>query len=313
MPQPDDNVITAYEGIKAACPNAAFDSMCFSGVITSITEQDLVAARRKASAADLNIVVIGENSQRYEDKGRTCGENCDRDNLDFPGLQQQLLEAVYASGKPTILVMLNGRPLSVVWADQNIPAILEAWEPGMMGGQAIAEVLFGDYNPSGKLPVTVPYNVGQIQTIYNHKWSQYSRQFALSHTGCLYPFGYGLSYTTYEYGEPTISKDTISAKESVSLSFDLSNTGEREGTEIVQLYIRDEYGSVTRPVKQLKDFQRVSLKPGEKKTVLFDITPDDLKFYTINKRWEVEPGDFTIMVGPSSADKDLKSVKLYVK
>ena len=313
MPQPDENVITVYEGIREACPNAKIDSLCFGGRITEISSNDLVVANRKAREADLNIVVLGENSQRYESFGRTCGENCDRDNLDLPGRQQELLEAIYASGKPTILVLLNGRPLSLVWADQNIPAILEAWEPGMYGGQVIAEVLFGDLNPSGKLPVTVPYNVGQVQTIYNHKWSQYSRKFALSHTGYLYPFGYGLSYTTYKYGKPTLSKDKINKNESVTISFDLTNTGKMDGTEIVQLYIRDEYGSITRPVKELKGFQRVALKAGETKKVEFTITPDDLKFYTIRKVWEVEPGDFTIMVGASSADEDLQSVALKVE
>lgn len=313
MPQPGENVITVYEGIREACPNAKIDSLCFGGRITEISSNDLVVANRKAREADLNIVVLGENSQRYESFGRTCGENCDRDNLDLPGRQQELLEAIYASGKPTILVLLNGRPLSLVWADQNIPAILEAWEPGMYGGQVIAEVLFGDLNPSGKLPVTVPYNVGQVQTIYNHKWSQYSRKFALSHTGYLYPFGYGLSYTTYKYGKPTLSKDKINKNESVTISFDLTNTGKMDGTEIVQLYIRDEYGSITRPVKELKGFQRVALKAGETKKVEFTITPNDLKFYTIRKVWEVEPGDFTIMVGASSADEDLQSVALKVE
>lgn len=313
MPQPDDNVVTVYEGIRAACPDASIDSLCFSGVITSITPEDVEMAGRKAQEADLNIVVIGENSQRYESKGRTCGENCDRDNLDFPGLQQDLLEKVCASGKPTVLVMLNGRPLSIVWANEHVPAILEAWEPGMMGGQAIAEALFGDINPCGKLPVTVPYNVGQIQTIYNHKASQYSRQFALGHTGPLYPFGFGLSYTSYQYGKPVLSKDKIRKDESVTVSFDVTNTGKMDGTEIVQLYIRDEYGSITRPVKELKGFQRVSLKAGETKRVEFAITPDDLKFYTVRKLWEVEPGDFTLMVGSSSADKDLQKLALTVE
>lgn len=313
MPQPDENVITVYDGIRAACPDATIDSLCFSGVITNITSEDIVKAGQKAKEADLNLVVIGENAQRYESKGRTCGENCDRDNLDFPGLQQELLEEVSASGKPTVLVMLNGRPLSVVWANEHVPAILEAWEPGMMGGQAIAEVLFGEVNPCGKLPVTIPYNVGQVQTIYNHKASQYSRQFALTHTGFLFPFGYGLSYTSYQYGKPSLSKNVIKKNESVRVSFDVTNTGKRDGTEIVQLYIRDEYGSVTRPVKELKGFQRIPLKAGETKRVEFVITPDDLKFYTARRVWEVESGDFTIMVGSSSADSDLQQLALKVE
>lgn len=313
MPQPDENVITVYEGIRAACPDAAIDSLCFSGVITNIRPEEIEMAGRKAKEVDLNVVVIGENAQRYESKGRTCGENCDRDNLDFPGLQQDLLEKIHASGKPTVLVMLNGRPLSVVWANEHIPAILEAWEPGVMGGQAIAEVLFGDVNPCGKLPVTVPYNVGQVQTIYNHKASQYSRRFALTHTGPLFPFGYGLSYTSYQYGKPRLSKPTIRKDESVTVSFDVTNTGKMDGTEIVQLYIRDEYGSVTRPVKELKGFQRVFLKAGETKRVEFAVTPDELKFYTARGVWEVEPGDFTILVGSSSADNDLQALALKVE
>ena len=312
MPQPDENVVTVYEGIRDACPDARIDTLFFGGKIVDMSAEDVKKAGRMARNADLNIVVLGENSQRYEEFGRTCGENCDRDNLDLPGRQQELLENIFASGKPVVLVLLNGRPLSLVWADKHIPAILEAWEPGMYGGQAVAEVLFGDVNPSGKLPMTVPYNVGQVPTIYNHKWSQYSRQFAIGHTGYLYPFGYGLSYTRYEYGKPVISKDQIAADESVTVSFELTNAGDMDGTEIVQLYIRDEYGSITRPVKELKGFQRVTLKAGESKNVEFTVGPDELKFYTARRKWEVEPGDFTIMVGSSSADKDLQCVSLTV-
>ena len=173
----------------------------------------------------MNILVLGDNSQRYSAFGRTCGENCDRDNIDLPGRQQELLEAVAASGRPTVLILMSGRALGVHWAAENpsVNAILEAWEPGQMGGQAIAEVLFGLVNPSGKLPVTIPRNAGQIQCVYNHKHSQYSRQFALAEQGPLYPFGYGLSYTEFEYGEPVLSKNEIGAKESVKLS-DYSHT-----------------------------------------------------------------------------------------
>ena len=182
-----------------------------------------------------------------------------------------------------------------------------------MGGQAIGEILFGLVNPSGKLPVTMPRNAGQIQCVYNHKHSQYSRQFALGVSAPLYPFGYGLSYTTFEYGEPMISKSEIKADESVTLSVRLTNTGAMDGAEAVQLYIRDEYGSITRPVKELKAVQKPFLKAGESVDLSFEITPDMLACWGANEKWEVEPGDFTIMVGSSSADEDLKSVKLCVK
>ena len=313
MPQPEANVSTVYRGLCDYLPDVELDTMFFENKIFSINAAGIEKAAQKAAQADLNIVVLGENSQRYEAYGRTCGENCDRDSLSLPGMQQQLLEAVFASGKPTVLVLLNGRPLSLPWAKENVPAILEAWEPGMMGGQAIAEVLFGEVNPSGKLPVTIPYNVGQVPTIYNHKHSQYSRQFAIGQTGCLYPFGYGLSYTTFSYHDGKLTKTEMTADDSCELQIWVTNTGDREGTEIVQLYIQDEYGSVTRPVKELKGFQRVDLKAGETQQVKFVISPEELKFYTARRRWEVEPGDFKIMVGSSSADEDLTVFKLKIK
>lgn len=313
MPQPEEMVSTVYSALRDYLPNVKLDTMFFGNRIFGIDEKGIESAARMAAQADLNIVVLGENSQRYEAFGRTCGENCDRDSLSLPGLQQQLLEAVFASGKPTVLVLLNGRPLSVTWASEHLPAILEAWEPGMKGGQAIAEVLFGEVNPSGKLPVTIPYNVGQVPTIYNYKHSQYSRQFAIGQTGCLYPFGYGLSYTTFSYDKGELTKTEMAAADSCELRIWVTNTGDREGTEIVQLYIQDEYGSVTRPVKELKGFQRVDLKAEESKQVRFVISAEQLKFYTARKRWEVEPGDFKIMVGSSSADKDLTVLRLRIQ
>lgn len=310
--QPEENVITVLEGIQRQAPDAVIDTVCFSNKIRKMNRSLIKVAAQKAAEADINIVVVGENSERYN-SDRTCGENCDRDNLELPTHQQELLEAVYASGKPVILVLLNGRPLSVTWAQQHIPAIVEAWEPGGMGGRAIAEILFGKVNPSGKLPITFPRNVGQIQTVYNHKASQYSRKFALTTTGPLYHFGYGLSYTTFEYGNPVLSKDTIHTNEAVTVSFELANIGFCQGTEIAQLYIQDEYGTVTRPVKELKGFQRITLNPGEKQRVSFLITPDKLAFFTSRKKYEVEPGSFKIMVGASSREQDLKTVSLMVK
>lgn len=309
VPQDDDDVVTAWEGIKARWPDA--EVMRFDGMIEHVTDATIAEAARKARNADVNILVLGENSERYSVFGRTTGENCDRDNLDLPGRQQELLEAVCAAGKPVVLVLLNGRPLSLVWAQEHVNAIVEAFEPGMLGGRAIAEVLCGEVNPSAKLPVTVPWNVGQIPTVYNYKPMQYSRKFVWTHTGCLYPFGFGLSYTSFEYGDPVLEQ--TSSDGSSTVRFSLTNTGKVAGTEIVQLYIRDEYASVTRPVKELKGFRRISLEPGLTAEVTFEITPDMLKCWGADEKWSVEPGDFTVMVGSSSADKDLKSVTITVK
>ena len=314
VPQDDDDVITVYEGLRSLYPSARIDTMTFRGRVTAIDDAGIRQAVAKARQADVNILVLGENSQRYSAFGRTCGENCDRDNIDLPGRQQELLEAVASSGKPTVLILMSGRALGVTWAAENpsVNAILNAWEPGQMGGQAIAEILAGIVNPSGKLPVTIPRNAGQIQCVYNHKHSQYSRQFALAVSAPLYPFGFGLSYTSFEYGEPVASKREIKPDEIVKLTVNVKNTGNMGGYEAVQLYIRDEYGSVTRPVKELKGVRKVYLEPGESADVEFEITPDMLACWGASEKWTVEPGDFTIMTGSSSADKDLKSVSLTV-
>ena len=312
VPQSDEDVITVLDGLKSALPAVSIDTLCFGGKITNVDSKGIQTARHKASAADVNIIVVGDNSQRYSAFGRTCGENCDRDDLGLPGMQQQLLEAVVASGKPTVVVLMSGRALSVGWAKDNANAILNVWEPGQMGGQAIAEVLTGRVNPSGKLPVTVPRSVGQVQTVYNYKHSQYSRQFSTSETGALWPFGFGLSYSSFAYSAPSLSKSEIGASESLKASVTVTNNGPYDGDEVVQLYIRDEYGSVTRPVKELKAFRRVSLKNGESVKVEFDITPEMLQCWGAAERWSVEPGDFTVLVGSSSAESDLTPLPLKV-
>ena len=318
-PQPDSLVITVLEGIKAEFPGAKIDTMCFGGMIANIDAKGIEAAKRKAAAADICIVVAGENSQRYSAFGRTCGENCDRDDLDLPGMQQELLEAVASTGKPTVLVLMTGRANSLAWAKDNVDAILNVWEPGQMGGQAVAEVLSGKVNPSGKLPVTMPRSVGQVPTVYNHKHSQYSRLFATNETGPLWPFGFGLSYSHFLYSSPSINSGQPSGLAEPALdaiatvSITVSNEGPYDGTEVVQLYVRDEYASVTRPVKELKAFKRVPLKAGESAEVTFAITPEMLQCYGADNRWSVEPGDFTILVGSSSDDKDLQTVTLKVK
>jgi beta-glucosidase len=349
-PQPDSLVITVLEGIKVEFPGVTLDTMCFGGKISTVDAKGIAMAKHKAAAADVCIVVAGENSQRYSAFGRTCGENCDRDDLDLPGMQEELLEAVASSGKPTVLVLMTGRANSIGWAKENVDAILNVWEPGQMGGQAIAEVLSGKVNPSGKLPVTMPRNVGQVPTVYNHKHSQYSRLFATNETGPLWPFGFGLSYCSFTYGKPSFvtvdgsptieehatlgnvrggtgakrSEASGGAKRSeaserseepsamAKVTITVTNDGPYDGAEVVQLYIRDEYASVTRPVKELKAFKRVFLKNGESMEVSFDITPEMLQCFGADNKWIVEPGDFTIMVGSSSDDDDLQELKLTV-
>ena len=339
-PQPADNVVTVLEGIRDMAPGVAVDTLCFGGKIGNITDDRIRLARAKAASADVNILVLGENSQRYSAFGRTCGENCDRDNIDLPGRQEELLEAVQAAGKPVVLVLLTGRALGLTWAEEHVNAILNAWEPGMMGGQAVAEVLFGQVNPSGKLPVTVPRNVGQIPTIYNYKPMQYSRQFVLNETGALYPFGFGLSYTTFSYSAPSFIADAATASTAVAgtssqntrenalrcdtaavavkdlpvrVCVEVTNSGVMDGDEVVQLYVRDEYASVTRPVKELKAFRRVHIPVGESVKVEFEITPEMLACWSgKGDVWTVEPGEFTLMVGSSSADKDLQTLTLHV-
>ncbi len=350
-PQPDSLVITVVEGLKTEFPGISIDTMCFGGKISNIDAKGISVARHKAAAADVCIVVVGENSQRYSAFGRTCGENCDRDDLDLPGMQEELLEAVASTGKPTVLVLMTGRANSIAWAKENVDAILNVWEPGQMGGQAIAEVISGKVNPSGKLPVTMPRSVGQVPTVYNHKHSQYSRLFATNETGPLWPFGFGLSYSRFRYsspsllavegspdGETTATLGTLRGGTGASLSdasggaerseaveplevpsttlavisITITNEGPYDGAEVVQLYIRDEYASVTRPVKELKAFKRVFLKAGESAEVRFGITPDMLRCFGADNRWTVEPGDFTIMVGSSSADEDLQEITLTI-
>ena len=322
-PQPDSLVITVLEGLRNESPGTTIDTMCFGGMISNVDAKGIAVARHKASAVDVCIVVAGENSQRYSAFGRTCGENCDRDDLDLPGMQEQLLEAVASTGKPTVLVLMTGRANSIAWAKENVDAILNVWEPGQMGGQAVAEVISGKGNPSGKLPVTMPRSVGQVPTVYNHKHSQYSRLFATNETGPLWPFGFGLSYSTFSYsglkflstdgtpdGETTATLGTLRPSAITALTVRITNEGPFDGAEVVQLYIRDEYASVTRPVKELKAFKRIFLKNGESTDVTFEITPEMLKCFGADNRWTVEPGDFTIMVGSSSADEDLQQLSL---
>ena len=265
------------------------------------------AAVKAAKNADVVVMVLGEH-------GFQSGEGRSRTNLDLPGVQQELLEEVYAANNNVVLVLNNGRPLAIDWAAENIPAIIEAWQLGTQTGNAVAQVLYGDYNPSGKLPMTFPRNIGQTPIYYNHQmtgrpedpepgadmvwWSHYMD---VENTP-LYPFGYGLSYTTFQYDNLKLNKSQFAMGENVQVSVDVTNSGNYDGKEVVQLYIRDLYGSTVRPVRELKGFELVELKKGEKRTVNFTLTEDELGFYDNQGEYIVEPGEFEVFVGGNSVE-----------
>jgi beta-glucosidase len=240
-------------------------------------------------------VVLGDST-------KTVGESASRTSLDLPGHQLELVQAVYGTGKPVVVVLLNGRPLSINWIDRFVPAILEGWFPGAQGGTAIAEALFGDYNPAGKLTVTFPKTVGQIPynfpTKPNAQWEGEKTRV----NGALYYFGHGLSYTTFRYSNLALSPFRANSGGQITISVDVENTGERVGTEIVQLYTRELVSSVTTYEKNLRGFERVSLRPGERKTVTFTLGFADLALWDRNMRFVVEPGAFRVMIGSSSED-----------
>jgi beta-glucosidase len=235
----------------------------------------------------------------------------DRASLELIGRQEELVKALLATGKPVVVFLFNGRPLAINYVSEHVPVIFECFYLGQETGNAVADVLFGDHNPGGKLPITVPRSVGHLPAFYNYKPSA-RRGYLFDDVSPLYSFGYGLSYTTFEIRNPRLAKKKIRRKESTSLTVDVSNTGNRAGSETVQMYIRDVVSSVTRPVKELKGFQKVFLRPGETRTVRLEITPDLLSFYDINMNYVVEPGDFEIMVGNSSRDSDLQKLLLQV-
>jgi beta-glucosidase len=311
--QPEEKVITVLEGLRTVDANSQFDFLDVGSNLAKITKDQVAEAKLRASKAELAIVVVGENSFRWDWKNKTCGENVDRSDLGLFGLQQELVESVYASGTPVLVVLVNGRPLATEWIAINIPVIVEAWEPGCKGGLAIAQILYGDVNPSAKLPITIPRSVGHLLQVYNHKPSQYTHEFVDSKSAPLYPFGFGLSYSTYQYDNLKLNTKNIKTGESLTVSIDVTNTSKIDGDEVVQLYLRDKVSSVTRPVKELKGFQKISLKAGEKKTVNFEVNGEMMKFYNREMKRIIEPGEFIVMVGKSSDTKDLLSASFFVK
>ena len=312
--QPDEKVTTIFEGIKELGSKKGYEVAYHDSgkSIRKINSKDIDAAVKKSKGFDYVVLVVGDNSMRYKWKDKTAGENMGRAALDLPGKQLELVQSIEKTGIPIIIVLVNGRPISEPWLDENIPAIIEAWEPGSLGGQAVSEIIFGDVNPSGKLPLTVARDVGQLRMIYNHKPSAYFHKYAIKKSTPLYPFGYGLSYTNFIYSKPILSKPSLDGNESVFVSVNVTNSGNYDGDEIVQMYIRDRVSSVTRPVKELKGYKRVFIKKGETKKVSFEITKDTLAFYDIEMDYCVEPGEFSIMTGGSSADRDLKLTTLTV-
>jgi len=312
--QPSENVTTIYEGIKALGETKGYSVDYFNSGenIRKIKDSKIKEAAEKAKKADFAIVVVGDNSMRYKWKDKTAGENMARASLNLFGKQLDLIKEIKKTGTPVVVVLVNGKPISEPWLQNNIPAILESWEPGNLGGQAVAEILFGDVNPSGRLPLTVPRSVGQLRMIYNHKPSAYFHKYADEKKTPLYPFGYGLSYTNYKYSTPLLSDNTLTKENTILVTTEIKNTGEVDGEEVAQLYIRDNVSSVTRPVKELKGYQRVFLKAGETKTVEFTLGAESFAFYDINMNYVVEPGTFTIMTGSSSNNKDLKKTILTI-
>lgn len=259
-----------------------------------------------AKQSDVVVMVLGEH-------GLQSGEGRSRTDIGLPGVQQELLEAIFNVNPNIVLVLNNGRPLAIPWADEHIPAIVEAWQLGTQSGNAIAQVLYGDYNPSGKLPMTFPRNVGQVPIYYNYKntgravmnepesvfWSHYIDE----KNTPLYPFGYGLSYSKFEYSDIQLSKSSFTKNEKIEVSVYIKNTGKVTGKEVVQLYIRDLIGSITRPVKELKGFEMIELQPNETKKVVFTIDEKTIEYYTASRKWEAESGDFKVFIGGSSVTK----------
>ncbi|NQU51335.1 MAG: glycoside hydrolase family 3 C-terminal domain-containing protein, partial [Bacteroidetes bacterium] len=303
------DIVTVLDGIKNKLSSTKINYVRGCDVIgDNLNEID--KAVKAAKKSDVAVVVLGENEWQRKDNKGTSGEGYDVATLELTGHQKELIQKVYATGTPTIVVLINGRALAIPWISENIPAIVEAWYPGEKGGDAVADILFGDVNPSGKLPVTFPRNVGQLPVYYNYKLSKsywlnegWGNSYAdLKESGPLYEFGFGLSYTTFEYSNLSFSANSIRKYGKTTVTCELKNTGERTGGEVVQLYVRDKISSVARPVKELKGFEKIKLEPGESKQVSFELGYKELKMLDKNLNWVVETGEFEIMIGSSSED-----------
>lgn len=299
----EENVTTLLEGIQLAVGNQTKVLFTEGCDINSTDKRGFKKALSMAKQADAIIAVVGEEALM-------SGEALSRADIGLPGVQLELLKQLETTGKPLIVVLMNGRPIAEPWMYANSDAVVEAWHLGVQAGPAIADVLFGKYNPSGKLPVSIPRSVGQIPLYYNHKNTgrafdqndRYTTKYIDEEFGPQYPFGYGLSYTDFEYSDLSLSNTSLSAGDSISISVAVANTGQMAGEEVVQLYIRDLFGSVTRPVLELKDFRKIRLEEGEKRTIHFSIDVEDLRFWDRDMNFTWEPGEFRVFIGPNSRD-----------
>lgn len=306
-PQPEEKVTTIYEGIQAIGTPKGYtvDFYDSNDDIRSISKADIAGAAKAAQGYDYLVVVVGDNSLRHLKGARTAGENMARADIDLAGKQLELVQALKDTQIPLLVVYVNGKPIAEPWIDANADALIEAWEPGSFGGQAVAQIIFGEVNPSGKLPLTFPRSVGQLRMVYNHKPAQYFKKYAFEKNTPLYPFGHGMSYSNFDYADLQVKQTTEGEASKIILSVAIENTSEVDGEEIVQVYFRDKVSSVTRPVKELAAYQRVSIESGTTKTVHFEIPIERLAFYDINMERCVEAGAFEIMVGASSDKKEL--------
>ncbi len=305
-PAPRDDIVTVLRGIRERVPEGCEVDYCPGCRVMTTGCEEIEAATETAAQADVAIVVVGDTVAQN-------GERRDRGNLDLSGVQQQLLEAVHATGTPLVVVLLNGKPLSIPWVKEHAGAIVEAWNPGIEGGSAVAGVLFGDRNPGGKLTVSFPYHVGQLPVYYNQIPGWHAPNYVDMPEEPLWPFGYGLSYTTFQYRKLKLSSKKLRPGENLRVDVIVKNTGERAGSDVVQLYINDLYSSVTTPVKELKAFQRVELQPGEQQTVSLEVGYQQLALVNRELETVVEPGEFEVMVGNLSQDEGLLKARFEVK
>ena len=310
-PQPKENVVTIFEGIKMIGSQNGFqvDFHDSNKDILNITPTDISSTVAMAKDYDYVFVVVGDNSLRHLKNKKTAGENMARAKLDLAGNQLNLVKSLDKLNNELIVIYVNGKPIAEPWIAENINSIIEAWEPGSFGGQAVGEIIFGEVNPSGKLPLTFPRSVGQLQMVYNHKPSQYFHKYAEEKITPLYPFGHGLSYSEFMYSDLELKKSKIEDS-SINISFLIANNSDSYGEEIVQIYFRDSYSSVTRPVKELVKYKRVPLNPRESKRLSFSIPIKDLAFYDLNMDLCVEKGNFEFMVGGTSNKKGLIKASL---
>lgn len=299
----EEDVISVLEGLKKYVGDKSKILYAEGCKVTDTSKDGFKNAVDKGNDADVIILCVGESRSM-------SGEAYTRSSLDLPGVQEDLAKELLKTGKPIVAVLMNGRPLSVNWLNENADAILETWFAGTMTGDAVAQVLFGDYNPSGKLPVTFPRTVGQVPIYYNHKSTgrpgnennRYTSKYLDLPITPLYPFGYGLSYTTFKYSDVTLSSSKLTDRDSIVVSVKVNNTGDYDGEEVVQLYVQDLVGSVTRPVKELKGFKKVMLNRGEEKTVSFTINEKNLRFTASDMKYKSEPGKFNVYIGTNSVD-----------